>query len=429
MEYQELLDYIYQRYSGNVKLGLERIFQLMELMDYPNNKIEGFHVGGTNGKGSTCATLEAIALAHDFTTGFNSSPHLVDYMERFRINGHNIDFQEVLATYKKWESAYDKTDASFFEITTSMAFDIFATHKVDVSMIEVGLGGRLDGTQPFNSTVSVITSIGLDHVKSLGGTIPEIAYEKAGILRADVPLVTGDIQPEGMEVIENRVDKLSIPHYKYNKDFLVSNIHLDAEGTHFDYEFPKFNIKLKNMTMNLLGRHQAINAAVAVTSFIIYMQIKDKDWNEESLRKGLSEVNWQGRMQIINKKPLVILDGAHNTEGLIYLINNMKEIFPGRRFKFLTAILRDKPYPFMINSMAKIADEFVISQSNANRSAEVEELIPVVEKTGVPFHAEKDLVKGAKYLLGKSTDDDIIIVCGSLYTVAEVIKARDDLFG
>jgi dihydrofolate synthase/folylpolyglutamate synthase len=429
MEYEKLLDYIYQRYSGNVKLGLERIFQIMEMMDFPNRKLEGFHVGGTNGKGSTCATIEALSLAHGFTTGFNSSPHLVEYMERFRVNGKNLSFDEIYKTYQKWEKIYDETEASFFEITTSMAFDMFAERQVDVSIIEVGLGGRLDATQPFNTTVSAITSIAFDHLKSLGGTIPEIAYEKAGILKEGVPLVTGDIQDSAMEVIANRAKLLKVKHYRYNKEFHVSNIHLDANGTHFDYELPELNIKFKDLTVNLLGRHQAINAAVAVTCFILYMNIKKLKWQESTLREALCNVNWQGRMQIINQKPLVILDGAHNAEGLTYLINNMKEIFPDKRFKFLTAILRDKPYAFMINSMAEVAEEFVISQSHSQRAAQTEDLEPVVKKTSIPYRIVKELPEGAKNLLDRCNEDDIVIVCGSLYTVAEILKVKLSLFG
>ncbi len=428
MEYDKLLEYIYQRYSGNVKLGLDRMYKIMEIMDYPNMKLEGFHIGGTNGKGSTCATLEALALQQGFTTGFNSSPHLVEYMERFRINGENITFDEIVETYMKWENVIEKTEASFFEISTSMAFSLFAEKKLDVAIFEVGLGGRLDATKPFNSSVTAITSIALDHVKSLGDSIAKIAYEKAGIIKKNVPIATGNIPTEALQIISDKAMEMQAPMYRYNEEFKVSNIKLDAEGTHFDYSFPELGVEFKDLTVNLLGKHQAYNASVALTCYLLYLKGKGMQWKEEILRKGLNSVNWQGRMQILNKQPLVILDGAHNEEGLTFLIDNLREIFPGRKFKFLTAILRDKPYEFMINSMAKIAESFSISQSNSQRSALVEELLPVVKKTNVPFKPYDTLYEGAKALLSDSTNDDIIIVCGSLYTVAEILKEKANLF-
>ncbi len=427
MEYDKLLEYIYQRYSGNVKLGLDRMHKVMDIMGNPNMKLKGFHVGGTNGKGSTCATLEALALEQGFTTGFNSSPHLVEYMERFRINGKNITYDEILETYKKWEDIIEETEASFFEITTSMAFYLFAKKQLDVAIFEVGLGGRLDGTKPFNSTVTAITSIALDHVKSLGGTIEKIAYEKAGIIKNKVPVVTGNIVPEALEVIERKATEMNAPIFRYNKEYTVSNIRLDADGTHFDYSFPHLGVELKDMMINLLGEHQAFNAAVALTCYLLYLEKIGKAWDEKILRTGLNKVNWQGRMQILSREPLVILDGAHNKEGLTFLIKNLKEIFPGKKFKFITAILRDKPYDFMLNTMAEVAESFTISQSKSQRSALVEDLIPVVENTDIPFQTNISLSDAVKRLIDEAKDGDIIIVCGSLYTVAEVLKEKDNL--
>ncbi|MDO9578221.1 MAG: bifunctional tetrahydrofolate synthase/dihydrofolate synthase, partial [Candidatus Cloacimonadales bacterium] len=156
MNYQEFLDYIYQRHSGNVKLGLDRMLNILVEMDQPNLKLAGIHVAGTNGKGSVAAMCEALCLAHGLSTGMNTSPHLVDYRERFRLNGKNISLEELIENYKKWESVLEANEASFFEITTALAFYIFQKRKVDAAIFEVGLGGRLDGTNPFASTVSVI---------------------------------------------------------------------------------------------------------------------------------------------------------------------------------------------------------------------------------------------------------------------------------
>lgn len=176
MKYQQFLDYIYQRHSGNVKLGLDRMHKILAAMNEPNLKLAGIHIAGTNGKGSTAAMCEALSLQHGITTGLNTSPHLIDYRERFRINGKNIDFTELLTTYRKWEKIFEKNEASFFEITTAMAFYIFHEKNVRNAIFEVGLGGRLDGTKPFSATVSAITSISYDHPKSLGESVEKIAF-------------------------------------------------------------------------------------------------------------------------------------------------------------------------------------------------------------------------------------------------------------
>jgi len=202
MEYQEFLDYIYQRHSGNVKLGLERIENILKAMGSPNKKIKGIHIAGTNGKGSTAAMCEALSIQHGIKTGLNTSPHLVDYRERIRLNGDNIELDELISTYKKWETVLEENEASFFEITTAMAFDIFHSNNIDNAIFEVGLGGRLDGTNPFASTVTVITTISYDHTKSLGDTIEKIAFEKAGIIKANTPVVLGEMPVEASDVIK-----------------------------------------------------------------------------------------------------------------------------------------------------------------------------------------------------------------------------------
>ena len=187
MKYQEFLDYIYKRHSGNVKLGLERMENILRAMDNPNLKLDGIHIAGTNGKGSTAAMCEALSIEHGIKTGMNTSPHLVDYRERIRIDGNNIKLATLIEIYKKWEKVLEENEASFFEITTSMAFYHFMDAEVGNAIFEVGLGGRLDGTNPFVPDVSVITTISYDHPKSLGDSVEKIAFEKAGIIKENIP--------------------------------------------------------------------------------------------------------------------------------------------------------------------------------------------------------------------------------------------------
>lgn len=421
MEYKDFLETLYQRYSGNIKLGLQRMFQILADMDNPHTKLNGLHIAGTNGKGSTCAMLEALSLANNLTTGLNTSPHLVNYTERFRINGQILDYETIYKEYQKWESTFNRTDASFFEITTAIAFRLFMDSKVDTSIFEVGLGGRLDGTNPFQSTVTAITSISIDHKKTLGDTIEKIAAEKAGIIKKYVPMVISKLKPSALEVILKVADENFAPCYVYDKDYFVTNVRTTDKGTVFDYSFPELNINYKDIAVNLLGEHQSLNAGVALTSFLLYLQIRGKDIDEYKIREGLSKVVWSGRMQIINFEPLTILDGAHNDVGMEFLIDNINNIFPNRRKSFVLGILQDKPFKDMLTMASKIASKLYLCQSNSNRAADVDLLAEVAESLKIDHEKIPDVFEAYEKAVKDAEKDDIIIIGGSLYTIAEVL--------
>lgn len=421
MDYQEFLDKLYQRYSGNVKLGLQRMFEILKEMDSPNLKMKGFHIAGTNGKGSTCAMLEALSLGNNLTTGLNTSPHLVNYTERFRINGKNITFEEIYNYYKEWEITFLKTEASFFEITTAIAFKLFFDKKVDTAIFEVGLGGRLDGTNPFIPTVSAITSISIDHKKSLGDNIPQIAFEKAGIIKKDIPVVLGKLTDEALEVIIKIADERGTTAYCYQEDYFVENIRLNDNGTLFDYRLPSEDITMKDVSVNLLGEHQAFNCGVALTSFILYLKLTKQEINLERIKESLNQVNWSGRMQIISRDPVTIIDGAHNDAGMEFLIKNMKAIFPKRRISFVLGILRDKPFREMLTMTSEIAHKIYLCQSNAQRAAEVELLAEVADDLKLDYEVIPNVFDAYHKAIEDSNKDDIIIIGGSLYTISEVL--------
>lgn len=421
MEYKEFLETLYQRYSGNIKLGLQRMFEILADMDSPHTKLKGIHVAGTNGKGSTCAMLEALCLANNLTTGLNTSPHLVNYTERFRINGNNLDYETIYKEYQKWKATFNRTDASFFEITTAIAFKLFLDNKVDTSIFEVGLGGRLDGTNPFISTVTAITSISIDHRKTLGDNIELIAAEKAGIIKENVPLVISKLKKSALEVILKVADEKFAPTYIYNKDYFVSNVRLTDKGTMFDYSLPELNINFKDIAVNLLGEHQSLNAGVALTSFLIYLQIRGIAINEEQIRAGLAKVVWSGRMQIINFEPLTILDGAHNDAGMDFLIDNINSIFPNRNKRFVLGILQDKPFKEMIGMASKIASKLYLCQSNSQRAADVDLLAEVAESLNLDYEKIPDVFEAYQKAIKDAKKDDIIIIGGSLYTISEVL--------
>lgn len=423
MNYQDFLDYIYKRHSGNVKLELDRMLNVLQAMDYPNKKLQGIHIAGTNGKGSTAAICESLCLSHGLSTGMNTSPHLIDYRERFRLNGNNITLEKLITKYKEWEKILEENEASFFEITTALAFHIFDEEKVDTAIFEVGLGGRLDGTNPFKSTVSVITSIALDHTKSLGDSIEKIAFEKAGILKENTPLILGKIPTNADHVISKIAVEKNVPVLRAGTDFAVNNICINTAGTKFDYKFGE--TEWKNLNLNLLGHHQAYNAAVALTAFIIFMQKIGKTVNEENIRLALKKINWPGRMQIIRQHPTVIIDGAHNEEGIKTLKHNLQNIFPNQKIFFVLAILRDKNLQSIIKDICAVSYKVYISKNHSQRAAEIEEQEEIVKKYQDNYEVIHDVVDAARTAIKEAKSENIVIISGSLYTISEVLKAKN----
>jgi len=426
MNYNEFLEYIYQRHSGNVKLGLDRIKSILSTMGNPNEKLKGIHVAGTNGKGSTSAMCEAMGLANNLSTGLNTSPHLVDYRERIRLNGENITFEDLMGIYQNWGDLFEQEEASFFEITTALAFKYFLNKQVDLAIMEVGLGGRLDGTNPFLSTVSIINSISMDHPKSLGDTIEKIAFEKAGIIKPNTPVVLGKISKSAAVVIKNVAAEKSAPVIEFGKDFSINNIRLDKNGTTFDYESNK--LKLKDVTVNLLGEHQAHNCAVAITAFNLFLERTSRSLDEKALRAGLRSVNWPGRMQILQNNPTVIIDGAHNEEGIDALVRNINQIFPNTKIHFVLAILRDKNLERIIKQICQVSYKLYISKNHSTRAAEIEEQAEIAKTFGTEPLLIPDVVEATKVALKNAKPDELVFISGSLYTISEILAVKKELF-
>jgi len=421
MNYETFKEYIYQRNSANIKLGLDRIENILSLMDSPNEKLAGIHIGGTNGKGSTSALCESISMAHGLKTGFNSSPHLIDYSERIRINRVNISYESLLSNYKKWASVFEDNEASFFEITTALAFNYFHQNKVDNAIFEVGLGGRLDGTNPFQATVAGITTISLDHTKSLGDTIEKIAFEKAGILKKDVPAVIGKMPENAKQVIRKQAKAVGTSLIEWEKDFYIRNIIINDKGTKFDLICKFENRVYQDLVTNMLGEHQAYNAAMAFIISKIFLEKTGWDFDEKKARKGLNDVIWKGRMEILEHNPTIIADGAHNVEGVHLLVENLKKIFPQKKFKFVLAILRDKHLDTMISEMSTIASKFYISKNQSTRAAEITDQTDVADKNNAIYDTFETVEMAFNQAKIEAAETDIIIVTGSLYTISEIL--------
>ncbi|MCB5263904.1 MAG: folylpolyglutamate synthase/dihydrofolate synthase family protein [Candidatus Cloacimonadaceae bacterium] len=425
MQYQEFLDHIYRRYSGNVKLELGRMEGLLKDMGDPQDQLRGFHVAGTNGKGSICASLEALALAHGCRTGLNTSPHLIDYTERFRTDGRDLDIQVILEAFNEYEALFNKWEASFFEITTAIAFALFARQKPDLSIIEVGLGGRLDATNLFLPDICAISTIGLDHIKTLGNNLQIIASEKAGIIKSRVPLVLGDIEKPALDVILEKAMAKAAPVYQFGKDWKVEIVSDSTAGICFDYAFGKhFFPGLKS---NLMGEHQAANIGLAITAFILYCQKHKLQISEKNIRNALMQINWAGRMQVLSTRPTVIVDGAHNVHGVNALMATLNKVFPERKLGFVISILADKDYSEMIRLFALKAKHIYVAQNKSDRAASAEDQLLQIAQHRVPASSYPTVAEAYRTAVKDAGPDGVVVAGGSLYTVGEVISAyRED---
>ena len=419
MLYKEFLDHIYKRYSGNVKLELNRMTGLLSDMEDPERYLNGFHIGGTNGKGSVCATLEALCLASGLKTALNTSPHLINYSERFRINGSELPFTTILSTFRRYETLFKKWDASFFEITTALAFAMFSKQNVEVAIIEVGLGGRLDATNLFTPDISVITNIGLDHIKTLGGTLEIIAAEKAGIIKKGIPLIIGDMEESPRSIVEGVAMAKQAPVFRFGRDWNTETLSDSLDGISFNYSFGKY--EFENLQENLIGEHQVVNVGTALTAFLLYAEKRDIPISEEIIRSALKQINWKGRLQVLSQKPLVITDGAHNVHGAKSLLRTLDRLFPNRKLKFLVSILRDKDYPDMISLFCSKAEFIYITKNQSERAASIEEQVEEVKKHNVPYKTVPTVAEAYALAVKECKPDDILITCGSLYTVGEIL--------
>ena len=421
MNYKDFLEEIFAKTATNRKIELTRITQFLDAIGNPEKKIRGIHVAGTNGKGSTCAAIESILHAHSFSVGLNTSPHLVDYKERFRINKEEVNPEELLALYLKRKDEHEKFVTTYFEISTAIAFELFFNKGVDFSIIEVGLGGRLDASVLLNAVITVITNIEHDHTKSLGNTLPEIAGEKAGILKKSIPLVLGTTRPAARKAILQRAKELSCPVIEYDKIVTLSSAWYDQDGVYYDISIPSCDVNFKGIHCNLTGAHQVGNTALAVLVCAVLAKYFGFVLDEERTKRALASVIWNGRLQKIGKNPTILLDGAHNPAGMKQLVRNIKSIYKYKKLIVVLGILYDKEIKKMVCTISEIADIIVISKSQSHRAAAVETLEREVEKSGIPYYKFQDSISAFEQAKQIAGNNDLICVCGSLYTIGEVL--------
>lgn len=414
--YREALDALFARTGSTSKYGLERTLALLELLGDPHRRIVTIHVAGTNGKGSVVAMLYSLLRAKGLRVGRYTSPHLIDFRERIVVDDAGIDADYIVRFLEKWGRDADAIGATFFEITTAMAFDWFAASAVDVAVIETGLGGRLDSTNVITPLVSGITSISLDHQEYLGSTEPEIAREKAGILKRGIPGVIGPMRPDARAAIYSVAAASGVSVViDATGLYRVRDVVVSADGTGFTVEHGENSMKV---TTGMIGEAQAANAAVALSM----LSAAGPKWSVGLEEAGtvLPSVRLPGRFQAIGK---CILDVAHNPDGMRSVVATLKEIRPPRPLTAIVGILKDKDWRTMLGVLATVADSMVIvspPSAPAERAWNPHEALVFARSIGMRAEIAIDFEHAVRS--AGDLANGTVLVTGSFHTVGDALR-------
>jgi len=424
MNYEQTLDYLYSRLpvfhqigSSAYKPGLENTIRILTALHQPQNSFRSIHVAGTNGKGSVSHFLSSILQSAGFKTGLYTSPHLVDFGERIRVNGETIDKQFVVDFVENHKSLIEKVQPSFFEITMAMAFDYFAKSEVDVAVIEVGLGGRLDSTNIIQPELSIITNISFDHEEFLGHTLPEIAAEKAGIIKPHTPVVIGEALSETKPVFMQKALEMNAPIFFSE----------DSRQVFFErYEENRMWVKTsdgKSYLVGLTGNYQLKNIATVLTA-VDQLRKTNFEITEINLKEGLEKViektGLQGRWQIISSSPKIIADTGHNPGGITFVSQQLKTQ-QYRTLRMVFGMVNDKDIDTVLTLLPKNG-VYYFTQAKIKRAFPSEDLLQKGQLAGLNGKAFSTIEEAIKAALNEADKEDLIFIGGSNYVVGEALS-------
>ncbi len=414
--YQKSLDYLYGLEKFGMVFGLTQVERILNAIGNPHQEIQAIHVGGTNGKGSTAAMMSSVLQKEGYRVGLYTSPHLIRFTERIQVNGEEIEEEEVASLTqwmkKKIETAGIAPPFTFFDFTTAMALQYFSQKWVDLAILEVGLGGRLDSTNVIDPLISIITNVAKDHEAYLGKTILKIAQEKAGIIKRGKPLITAATQPQVLRLFSKICQEKGSPFFRVGKEFR----YVRAEGGDFDYE--GLNRKLWGIPLNLKGFHQIINATTALGAMEVLEDLGYRV-STDAMADGLREVDWPGRLETVSSSPRVILDGAHNPAGALVLKESLEKEFQYRHLILLIGIMKDKDIQSMLHLLAPLADHIILAQPHTDRAAAPSLLKKALDQNGKKAEVAEELNEAIERGLSLTQKEDLLCITGSLYTVGE----------
>jgi len=419
------LDYLLSFQRFGIKLGLDNITRLLERLGNPHNEFPSIHVAGTNGKGSVVAFIHSALISMGYRVGRFTSPHLVDFSERILINDTPVgepEIDELVAAIRpivdemQQDSRFEHP--TFFETVTAMAFLHFARRNVDFAVVEVGMGGRYDSTNVVRPCITIINNVHLEHRDYLGDTIEEIAGEKAGIIKPGIEVVSATQDPEVRKVIEARVGECGAKSY-----YLSSDFHYKSRRGIFPGQWVGFTspwTTLEDVEINLPGKFQAQNAAVALMGLDIMRRKGLIEGDEGSLRRGMAETRWPARLERLAESPLIILDSAHNPAAMSASVDAVQELFPGPRIILVAGMLKDKNVAGSLKALRRLGDTIVATQPDYERALPAETFADSARDFFENVRCERTIAAALERALGMAAPDDMILIIGSLFNVAEV---------
>lgn len=431
MTYQETIDYLYSllpvfHRDGEkaLKGDLTNILKISEYLGNPHLKFKTIHVAGTNGKGSTSHYLSAILQSAGYKTGLYTSPHLKDYTERFRINGVSIQKANIISFVQEHKDFIEQLQPSFFELSVGIAFDFFAKERVDIAVIEVGLGGRLDSTNIITPKLCVITNIGFDHVNILGDTLPKIASEKAGIIKPKVPVVISEYNEETKPVFLEKAQTTDSEIYFASENLNI--IEKDSQSTKLIVDvFSVYGVEetllYENLSSQLIGKYQLKNIAGVIQSIQVLNKIGFKI-SDEALKNGISNVvdltGLKGRWQILSESPLTICDTGHNEHGIKNVLAQISKLKVKNKY-FILGFVKDKNIDEILDLFPKDGIYYFCQAENP-RFMPAENLMKIAESHGISGYSILSVNEALEFVKNLAQKDDFIYVGGSTYIVAEL---------
>ena len=423
MGYTAAVNYLYGLQKHGIKLGLDNTIRLLSLLDNPQNYFQSIHVAGTNGKGSTSVIIASILQAAGFRTGLFTSPHLVSFTERIRVNNEEIREDEVIELTEEIRSTIEGSELNptFFEFVTVMGFLYFKRKNIVWAVVETGMGGRLDATNVLLPEAAVITSINYDHSEFLGNTISAIAEEKAGIIKDGVPVITSAQEPSVMDAIKKRAGEKNAGLFIYGRDFSAAIKAEDTSGSAFNYNGGN---NFEDLAISLPGRHQVLNAALALKTIEVISQKplpNTSRLNPDTIRAGLGNIKWQGRLEFISKEPPILIDGAHNPSAATILADSLKEIFfrVYRRIILVAGIMSDKDIRGIMVPLLPIAAEIILTAPAYERAASPDVLYGHAISLGFSCRKAYGVADALTMAREIYREGDLIVITGSFYTIGE----------
>jgi dihydrofolate synthase/folylpolyglutamate synthase len=403
----------------DIRFSLDPISRFLERQNNPQNAYGTVLVGGTNGKGSIAAMVASV-MSRGFRVGLYTSPHLVDVRERIRVNGDMIS-QEEMDAWIEVVKAHSKENLTYFEFLTAVAFLYFRSRKVDLAVLEVGMGGRLDATNVASPLVSVVSNISIDHSEYLGKHLEEIASEKGGIIKDGGVLITAVKQRRLQDLLEEICRTRRALLYRVGRE-IRTNTHPDGS-----FSYRGIETRYDNLVCPLRGRHQKVNAAAAL-GVIECLAMKGFCVDDDAVLKGIHDVKWEGRLEVIRYSPTVLLDGAHNAGGASALCCALKEEFSFKKLIFIFGVLKDKDYETMLKKLLPLGDRLILTSPDVERAMPPEALLPVACKYMRRIEIVNNSHDALERALSMADQNDLVCVTGSLYLVGEIKRAFSEAF-